>query len=129
MGRFVHDRILRRCRTIISDSLRNEIKLTYDEILSETLDDDELKNLGTELIKGNLPTINSRIPLCPLAVSYDMGWNKRAGGRVYNSLSGHGFLIGCRSGKVIEFGVLKKNVQPAKNIIQHNKTYLSIDAM
>ena len=82
MGRFVHDRILRRCRTIISDSLRNEIKLTYDEILGEKMDEDELKELGKELNNGNLPTINSRIPVCPLAVSYDMGWNKRVGGRV-----------------------------------------------
>ena len=49
MGRFVHERILRRCRTIIADSLRQEIKLTYDEILSNKLDDNELENLGNEI--------------------------------------------------------------------------------
>ena len=58
------------------------MKLTYEEILRETLDEDKLKKLGTDLTNGNLPTINSRIPVCPLAVSYDMGWNKRVGGRV-----------------------------------------------
>ena len=37
-----------------------------------------------------------------------MGWNKRSTGRVYDSLSGHAFMIGCRSGKVISFGVRAK---------------------
>jgi hypothetical protein len=29
-----------------------------------------------------------------------MGWQKRAGGRVYDSLSGHGFLIGQKKANV-----------------------------
>ena len=37
-----------------------------------------------------------------------MGWQKRAGGRVYDSLSGHGFFIGQKTGKCISYGVLKK---------------------
>ena len=37
-----------------------------------------------------------------------MGWNKRSSGRVYDSLSGRAFLIGCRSGNVIYFGVCAK---------------------
>ena len=73
MGCYVHERILRRYRTIIAESLREEIKLTYDEILSNKLDDNELENLGNETKNGNLPTINSIIAPCPLAVSYDMG--------------------------------------------------------
>ena len=36
-----------------------------------------------------------------IAVSYDMGWQKRSTGRVYDSISGHGYLIGCRTGKII----------------------------
>jgi hypothetical protein len=59
-------------------------------------------------------------------VSYDTGWNKRADGRVYDRLSGHGFLVGCRSGKVVEFCVLKKKCFTCE---KHNKTHLSIDAM
>ena len=47
----------------------------------------------------------------PIDVAFDMGWQKRAGGRVYDFLSGHGFLIGQKTGKVISFGVLKKMQQ------------------
>ena len=37
-----------------------------------------------------------------------MGWSKRGYGKVYNSLSDHAFVIGCRSGKVLRCGVLQK---------------------
>ena len=37
-----------------------------------------------------------------LTLSYDMGWSKRSSGNTYNSLSGHGFLIGCFSKKIVD---------------------------
>ena len=37
-----------------------------------------------------------------LTTSFDMGWNKRSSGRRYDSLSGHGFLLGCRTNKIID---------------------------
>ena len=51
----------------------------------------------------NLP---NALPKIPISVSYDMGWSKRRCGKVYNSLSGHAFVIGCRTGKVLRSGVL-----------------------
>lgn len=39
-----------------------------------------------------------------LTASYDMGWTRRGSGRTYNSMSGHGSLIGQHSGKVIAYG-------------------------
>ena len=36
-----------------------------------------------------------------IAISYDMGWQKRSTGKVYDSISGHGYLIGCRTGKIL----------------------------
>ena len=50
-----------------------------------------------------------------LTVSYDMGWQKRAGGRVYDSLSGHAYMIGCLSGKVVQMGVLCKKCKTCSN--------------
>lgn len=43
-----------------------------------------------------------------LTVPYDMGSQKRAAGNIYNSLSGHGFFIGCRTKNVVLFGYMKK---------------------
>ncbi|XP_066596255.1 uncharacterized protein [Prorops nasuta] len=42
---------------------------------------------------------------CKLIASYDAGWQKRGTGRSYNSLSGHGTLIGYYSGKIISYAI------------------------
>ena len=79
-----------------------------EDLYEDRMNEEELSEMMTKITNGELKTIKQKLEDIPLAVSYDMGWQKRAGGRVYDSLSGHGFLIGCRSGKVINFGVLKK---------------------
>jgi len=38
----------------------------------------------------------------PLTCTYDMGWQKLASSKNYNSLSGHGFLVGGYTSKVIQ---------------------------
>ena len=42
-------------------------------------------------------------------VSFDMGWQKRSSGRSYDSRSGHAFLIGCHTQKVISQIIYSKN--------------------
>ena len=37
-----------------------------------------------------------------------MGWNSRGGIKTYSSISGHGFMIGAKTGKVIKWGLMKK---------------------
>ena len=44
-----------------------------------------------------------------LTISFDMGWNKISYGNRYNSLSGHPFIVGCLSGKIIAGTVTTKN--------------------
>ena len=36
-----------------------------------------------------------------LTVTYDMGWQKRSYGRIYDSSSGHAFIMGGRSKGII----------------------------
>ena len=43
-----------------------------------------------------------------LTVSYDMGWNKRSSGHIYNSLSGHAFIIGAHTRRIIDCVVFSK---------------------
>ena len=92
---------------IIDEGLENEIEATIKYELSEEYTAAEIqtyiKNFRED--KGFIP---ERIKKLPIVASYDMGWNKRSTGRVYDSLSGHAFLIGCRSGCVISFGVCAK---------------------
>ena len=44
----------------------------------------------------------------PLTVCYDMGWNKKSSGTRYDSISGHGLMIGGYSKKVIGFKRISK---------------------
>ena len=53
---------------------------------------------GASVVPVDHPT---KVPV-PVAVSYDMGWQKR--GRAHNSLSGVGVAIGVLSGKVFIYG-------------------------
>ena len=107
-GQHVHDRIIKRCRAIIDRSLRDELKTT----VTETWDAAKPHDLLTEALglidNGRYEELDDLIGPTPLSVSYDMGWQRRGGGRVFDSLSGHGYLMGCLNGKVIHAGVLKK---------------------
>ena len=43
-----------------------------------------------------------------IAVSFDMGWQKKGTGHNYDSNSGHAYFIGCRTGQVIDYLVYSK---------------------
>ena len=54
-------------------------------------------------------------------MSFDMGWNKSTTEKLYDSLSGHAFMIGCQTGMVIGLMTKNKNtvfVDPPINSIQ-----------
>ena len=67
-----------------------------------------IQNVIDDFENGNYDKVKTTIGTIGLTVSYDMGWQKCAGGRVYDSLSGHAYMIGCATGKVINMGVLCK---------------------
>lgn len=46
-------------------------------------------------------TIQDHLPMIGISVGYDMGWQKRCGGRRYDSLSGHDYFIGLLNNFVI----------------------------
>ena len=52
--------------------------------------------------------LNDRKDSIGLDVSYDMGWQRKSSGRSYDSLSGHGFLIGLSTNKIIGMRVYSK---------------------
>lgn len=54
--------------------------------------------------------VPDKIKIIGIIASYDICWNQRATGRLYDSLSGHEYLIGCRSGCVIAYELKAKNV-------------------
>ena len=86
--------------------MMEEIKLTIEDITSYKFDD-----------WNKLPNNHPQKVRAPLTVSFDMGWQKR--GRAFNSNSGHAFLVGGRSRKVVAFMTGMKNVDAAKSTIKN----------
>ncbi|TGZ39745.1 Uncharacterized protein DBV15_10868 [Temnothorax longispinosus] len=66
---------------------------------------DELSHNDTEEMR-DWPTDWSG--MVPLKASYDAGWQKRGTGHCYNSLTGHGSLIGYYSGLVLAYATRTK---------------------
>ena len=75
------------------------------EGLSEESCQEALTEEGTLSSRSYSATSDSTQNPLPIEidVSYDAGWQMRGSGRSYNSFSGHGSLIGRKSGKVIDF--------------------------
>ena len=89
--------------------MSSEIKATIKHLLKDEYSEEEIQEYIDGFEDGSCVLPPRFLPL-PIIASYDMGWNKRSTGRVYDSPSGHAFMVGCHSGNVISFGVLAKTM-------------------
>jgi hypothetical protein len=89
------------------------------------------RKIGQEVVDFNLnlETLGKVGKLCedgkvryPVSVSYDMGWQKAK--RTYDSISGHGLMIGANTKKVISFQNYSKSCSKCeiheKKMARHN---------
>ena len=91
-------------------SFNEEVVATIKAELSDEYTENEIDSYAKKIINKEYEDLPDKIKNVGIAVSYHMGWNKRSTGQVYDSLSGHGFIIGCKTGNVIGYGVSKKSV-------------------
>ena len=92
----------------MNECLNEELILTMREMLTaEGKSREQIGNLIDSFFK-NVKDNKLTNKYVGLDVSYDMGWQKRSSGRRYDSTSGHSFLIGLRSQKIIGFIVYSK---------------------
>ena len=110
----INEGIITVCKSIIHDSLINEITITMRQN-HPNLNEEQLSQFLNLLQNKQFDNARTILQNIQLTVSYDMGWQKRAGGRVYDSLSGHAYMIGCLSGKVVQMGVLCKKCKTCSN--------------
>ena len=80
----------------VKGALDDEVMGTYEKELKEQGATDETKKRKIEDAKQNGLT-----ETVGLDVAYDMGWQKRSSGKRYDSKSGHAFLIGLTTNKII----------------------------
>jgi hypothetical protein len=100
--------LLSVCKTVVAEGLKQEITATINEILKDKYTYNEITQYIHDFNEGNFKNLPEEILILGLAVSYDMGWQKRSTGRRYDSMSGHGFMIGCRTGLIIGLDVRGK---------------------
>lgn len=124
----------------MNEGLQSEVNSTIKHKLhgSYTYDEIDIYSLRVRCESRSLP---DKIKMIPIVALYYTGWNKRSTGRVYNSLSGNTFLIGCRSGNVIHFDTRAKkcakcartkrlvtNTSPHRFTINHERSGRSMEA-
>ena len=93
---------------LIYETLLEEISFRIRELMKDKISVSEI-NKNIKLLKQNrYNEMHPDLHRIGISVTYDMGWQKRSTGRIYDSLSGHGFFIGCISGNIVQSGVMKK---------------------
>ena len=87
----VYPKMIKQCESIVSKALADEIILTCEDILKGKIDEKSINNIRKQIANGEINQPISELRPVPLALSYNVGWKKREGDRVYDSLSGHCF--------------------------------------
>ena len=105
----VHKIILDLCDLVLAESLKKEIIATIHHELGNKYDKKQIEIFINYLFNANYEDVPEEIRTIGISVSFDMGWQKRSTGRLYDSISGHGYRIGCRTKNIIAMGLKKRN--------------------
>ena len=91
----------------IQSAIREEIKSISNDSMIKSRDKEIKATIGERMfakfLEKKLDPKDVR-----LTVSYDMGWNKRSSGHKYDSISGHGFVLGGINKKILNHRCLSK---------------------
>ena len=104
------DCISRPIRTLTKELIQQareeeEVRVTFFDLLKEENSKLTTSQLEDEFHKWKNGVRTDEIGLL---VSYDMGWQKKSSGKRYDSLSGHGFLVGLLTNQIIGMKVYSK---------------------
>lgn len=91
----------------IQEKMRPEIKQMSNKCLEDARNEEIERTIGEEMFK-KFEKKELHASQVPLTVMYDMGWNKRSSGNKYDSISGHGFLLGGNSRKILNYRCMSK---------------------
>jgi hypothetical protein len=89
---------------LILENLIEEARLSME--LSNSHDENDFRVWKESLTDESIKLSTARMP--KIDGSYDMAWQQKGSGHVYNSASGHGTLIGRRTRKVVGLVIKSK---------------------
>ena len=95
-------------KEFLQEALALELIKTIEEKSNTIVPEGDKTTIKQAVGSNEFNKINKKYLPLTISISYDMGWQKKGSGRQYDSMSGHGFFIGCRTGKVVLCGVLQK---------------------
>ena len=98
---------MEECQEIIDEVLGEEIRATIKLKLGSKYSPKEVEDYIFNF-ESNSGFILGEIKIIRIIVRYDIVWQKRCTGCIYDPLSGNGYMIGCLIGKVVSYGVRKK---------------------
>jgi len=101
----------RHCWSVIADHVGMVQQKVADDIQKINLQN-EIKAMQE---KGVEPVLDGERLIWPLTGMYNMGWQKCAAGKHYNSGSGHGFLVAAYTNKVIKCVCYSHNCATCKS--------------
>ena len=104
----VQELIINIVDEILNDSLANEIIAKIRVLLKGKATEEEIDENINFFKSGEYDKMHQDLRSIGIAITYDMGWQKRATGRIYDSLSGHGFFIGALTRDIVQYGLKKK---------------------
>ena len=105
---------------VMKKAFNEEVVTTIKADLSDKYTESKIDSYAKKFINKEYEDLPDKIKNVGIAVSYDMGWNKRSIGRVYYSLSGHGFIIGCKTGNIIRYGASKEQYSQCRFVNTNN---------
>ena len=68
----------------------------------------QINNVMATIKVDTYDKVDKRIYTISASVSYEMRWQNRLTGRIYDSMSRHGFFITCCTKNVISMGIKKE---------------------
>ena len=88
----INEMVMEICEEIVQEGLVDEIKGQIKKQLGDKYTAEEVKQYTHNFFMetGFIPEAILKIAI---TASYDMGWNQRSTGRIYDSLSVHGFWL------------------------------------
>ena len=93
---------------VAKDAMCNALDKEIEKTIAEKLEDlkydkEKIKSTIKAWFAKDEATIPDEIKRIGTSISDNMGWQKRSTGRVFDSISDHGFMIGCHTGKIIRY--------------------------
>ena len=82
---------------MIHELFIDEIVMIYKKMDGNTVSDEYICEIKSQLMSKQFHNLPNTLPKTPISISYDMCWSRRGCGKLYNSLSGHAFVIECRT--------------------------------